>query len=534
MTVLVPASIKILRLRLDAVGSGNVWFDDVQIRKAANAPAINKELLIEYNVFKSPVEITEEGVDKIDFVYNDDNQRSTMFYGSLDDKLNRPFRKHYSSDGTMEIKENRVTNTFEFVTYLGGDGYSAPAVLKSDGNSQNVLYLQRDFQGSILSITDSNGNVLEKRLFDAWGGIIKVQDGAGAALNGLTVLDRGYTGHEHIQSIGIIKMNGRLYDPKLRRFLQPDNNIQDPFNTQNFNRYGYVLNNPLKYTDPSGEFWNFIGGLLFSAYIHGGASSGEINPFKWNLSTWMTAFTGTASSLASSYATGRANSYIENYNNKPVLGESSLSSGNEYTAVYHSNITGAENSRYNYDAFKSAGIVTAGLVADDVTGIGVADDVLIPVAWGAATTVWVWDNREVIKDDAREIVDAIHRSLDPKDFHYVTYTKTSFDGRLVYVGRSSGYGTPEDIVKRRDADHHLNKGLIKYGTAELSSSLPATIPGGYGERYDDPAYWAIRGSEQIQIEQWRKKGMSGNTLNGISPTNRMINKYLKYGIKLLF
>ena len=49
-------------------------------------------------------------------------------------------------------------------------------------------------------------------------------------------------------------MNGRLYDPALHRFLQPDNYVQDPFNTQNFNRYGYVLNNPLLYTDPTGEY----------------------------------------------------------------------------------------------------------------------------------------------------------------------------------------------------------------------------------------------------------------------------------------
>lgn len=48
-------------------------------------------------------------------------------------------------------------------------------------------------------------------------------------------------------------MNGRLYDPHLRRFMAPDNYIQDPSNTQNFNRNGYVWNNPLKYTDPSGE-----------------------------------------------------------------------------------------------------------------------------------------------------------------------------------------------------------------------------------------------------------------------------------------
>lgn len=98
------------------------------------------------------------------------------------------------------------------------------------------------------------------------------------------------------------------------------------------------------------------------------------------------------------------------------------------------------------------------------------------------------------------------------------------------MGRSSGYGTPEDIVRRRDANHHING----YGAAELSSSLPATIVGGYGARIDDPAYWAIRGSEQIQIENWDKKGMSGNSINGISPTNQFINKYLKYGIRLLY
>ncbi|WP_281922423.1 RHS repeat domain-containing protein [Flavobacterium collinsii] len=103
-------------------------------------------------------------------------------------------------------------------------------------------------------MTDNSGTIVEKRLFDVWGALLKVQNGAGTDLGTLTVLDRGYTGHEHLQSVGIINMNGRLYDPKMHRFMQPDNFIQDPSNTQNYNRYGYVLNNPLKYTDPSGEY----------------------------------------------------------------------------------------------------------------------------------------------------------------------------------------------------------------------------------------------------------------------------------------
>jgi len=54
-------------------------------------------------------------------------------------------------------------------------------------------------------------------------------------------------------------MNGRIYDPKLGRFLQADPIVQAPKNSQNLNRYSYVLNNPLSYTDPTGfSFWKKV------------------------------------------------------------------------------------------------------------------------------------------------------------------------------------------------------------------------------------------------------------------------------------
>lgn len=52
--------------------------------------------------------------------------------------------------------------------------------------------MHRDYQGSIIAITNETGAIVEKRQFDAWGAIIQVQDGAGNVLNGLTILDRGY------------------------------------------------------------------------------------------------------------------------------------------------------------------------------------------------------------------------------------------------------------------------------------------------------------------------------------------------------
>jgi hypothetical protein len=49
-------------------------------------------------------------------------------------------------------------------------------------------------------------------------------------------------------------MNGRIYDPALGRFMTADPHIDSPYNLQSLNRYSYVNNNPLGYTDPSGHF----------------------------------------------------------------------------------------------------------------------------------------------------------------------------------------------------------------------------------------------------------------------------------------
>ena len=92
------------------------------------------------------------------------------------------------------------------------------------------------------------GNTVERYNFDAWGRNPQTlsYDNATASL------DRGYTMHEHYDDLGLINMNGRLYDPLIGRMLSPDIVIQDEQNSQAYNRYSYCLNNPLRFTDPSG------------------------------------------------------------------------------------------------------------------------------------------------------------------------------------------------------------------------------------------------------------------------------------------
>ena len=61
-----------------------------------------------------------------------------------------------------------------------------------------------------------------------------------------------FTGHEDLGELGLIHMNGRLYDPAIGRFLSADPTIQYADDMQNYNRYSYINNNPLSAGDPSG------------------------------------------------------------------------------------------------------------------------------------------------------------------------------------------------------------------------------------------------------------------------------------------
>ncbi len=229
---------------------------------------------INYNAFKKPVTIHEAGKGRIDFEYGIGQQRTNAYYGGLDqDKTKRRFHKIYSTIMPYEIVHDKQKGTYKFISFNGGDAYSAPMVRiqKFTNNSSEgikLYYLQRDHLGSILNITEqvgsgvnARGKLMEHRQFGAWGTVDAFWSRtSGVTMGNESILDRGYTGHEHFEDVGLIHMNGRMYDPQLGRFLSPDNYIQNPYNTQNYNRYSYVLNNPLMYTDPSGEMTEDEGG----------------------------------------------------------------------------------------------------------------------------------------------------------------------------------------------------------------------------------------------------------------------------------
>jgi len=112
--------------------------------------------------------------------------------------------------------------------------------------------------GSIQLLTDEQGKLIEEYSYDAWG-MRRDPYTFDPILSGSSQIAYGFTGHEQLDLFKLVNMNGRMYDPVIGRFMSPDPVLQFPNFTQGLNPYSYVLNNPLRYTDPSG--YSLVGQL---------------------------------------------------------------------------------------------------------------------------------------------------------------------------------------------------------------------------------------------------------------------------------
>lgn len=90
----------------------------------------------------------------------------------------------------------------------------------------------------------------ERLSYDAWGQRRSATTWAAGVVTASE--HRGYTRHEHLDDVGVIHMNGRIYSPSLGMMLNPDPVTQAPENGQNYDRYTYAMNNPLRFIDPTG------------------------------------------------------------------------------------------------------------------------------------------------------------------------------------------------------------------------------------------------------------------------------------------
>jgi RHS repeat-associated protein len=201
---------------------------------------------ISYTPFNKILNIVE-GVYSYDVFYGCDQQRRlTKLYNNGNLNYTRVFVGDYE-------KTIAGSNTSEVHYINSPTGLCAMYVINNGVGT--MYYIYTDNQGTITKATNASGTIVADLNYDAWGRRRNnsTLDYANPSLPP-NWLYRGYTCHEHLPEFALINMNGRTYDPVLGVMLSPDPFNQNNSLTQNYNRYSYAYNNPLKYSDPSGNF----------------------------------------------------------------------------------------------------------------------------------------------------------------------------------------------------------------------------------------------------------------------------------------
>jgi RHS repeat-associated protein len=167
---------------------------------------------------------------------------TTIYVGGLYERVTKP-------SGVTEHKHY----------ILAGKEPIAIRTLRSNG-ANDTRYLHKDHLGSVDVISNESGSVVERFSYDAFGKRRSATAWSGAPgastwTSAASMTHRGFTFHEQLDNVGLIHMNGRVYDPDIGRFISADPFIQAPLMSQSLNRYSYAMNNPLSLIDPSGYSW---------------------------------------------------------------------------------------------------------------------------------------------------------------------------------------------------------------------------------------------------------------------------------------
>jgi RHS repeat-associated protein len=244
----------------------------------------------EYSSFNMPTRIEQKPVDaafvcpasgalptgattSLSFVYGPEHQRikqvvsggpqaGTTLYLNGPDSLDLTYERTIKSNGVTEHKHflnlpdgAGKSGTLAQVTLRTGTLTSNPV---GQQQAQETSYLHQDHIGSVMAVTNETGTVVERMAYDPWGnrrntnGVPDPNDQLGNAAGSLYRIDRGFTLHEMLDEVGLIHMNGRVYEPALGKFMSADPMVTYPSRATSFNRYAYGMDNPLRFVDPTG------------------------------------------------------------------------------------------------------------------------------------------------------------------------------------------------------------------------------------------------------------------------------------------
>ena len=121
-------------------------------------------------------------------------------------------------------------------------------------DSASPIWLLGDHLGSTSVAANTNGSLLSRQGYLPWGELRFAEGSLPGRYQ--------FTGQASYEAeFGLYYFKARWYDPHLGRFSQPDTNVPDRYHPEGLDRYAYVVNNPILYTDSSGHCWGIASGI---------------------------------------------------------------------------------------------------------------------------------------------------------------------------------------------------------------------------------------------------------------------------------
>jgi len=226
--------------------TNSIWTALGNVNFTASSAISHNEQDISYTGFSQADSVKENGYLET-FTYDANYQRATS-------KLYNSGTLTQTTEYYGQWEHINTANGDLYINYInGGDGICA--IVVTDLTTTNTYYVYKDHLGSFLTLTDQNGTVVAEQNFDAWG---RSRNPTDWTYNSIPTapnwLIRGFTGQEQMPQFALVNLNARLYDPTIGRMLGVDKYVSDPSFTQDYNSYTYARNNPLSYTDKTGNF----------------------------------------------------------------------------------------------------------------------------------------------------------------------------------------------------------------------------------------------------------------------------------------
>ncbi len=237
---------------LTKTDAGTYYYNTNNVNALASVTFLRSGITTEPQTiaYNSQNKVTE--MSEGDYSYN-------VLYGAIRERI-----KSRLYENSVLSKTIYYSPGYEKITTAGGtvenhyivSPFGLEAIITKTGTTENLYLAETDHLGSLIGLFDTSGVHVERYSYDAWGRRRNPSDWTFLNVPAPVITERGFTGHEHLDKFRLINMNGRLYDPVTGRFLNADPVIDNSGGAQGLNSYTYVLNNPLKYTDPSGYIKN--------------------------------------------------------------------------------------------------------------------------------------------------------------------------------------------------------------------------------------------------------------------------------------